>query len=282
MKRFHLIAVMILTLPLPHATGQQDAKPPNIPSPANTVKAVAKVKEVIGHMGSCADRPPNTLVGIQRAIEAGAHVAEIDVRTTRDGALICMHDEDVDRTTDGKGKVASMTLPELKRLDAGSKFAPKFAGERVPTLREVLVIAKSKITIMIDLKESDAEYAKKIATEVKEHGEPKRIVLGVRSVEHAKQFRTLLPSARQIGLIPTKDDIKPFAAAGVEVIRLWPKWLSDDSLVPQVRKLGLELHIGTGKGTRDEVLPLLAYEPESLSSDDPAQLIKTLAELRGK
>lgn len=278
MKRIHTIVVMILTLPLPRAAGQQDTEPIT----ANTVKAASKVKEVIGHMGSSADRPPNTLIGIQRAIEAGAHVAEIDARTSKDGTLICLHDEDVDRTTDGKGKVANMTLTELKRLDAGSKFAPKFAGERVPTLREVLALSKGKISVMIDLKESDEGYAKKIAAEVKEHGEPKRVVLGVRSVEHAKRFRTLLPSARQIGLIPTKDDIKTFAAAGVEVIRLWPKWLGDDSLVPQVRKLGLELHIGTGKGTREEVLPLLSHEPQSLSSDDPAQLIKTLAELRGK
>jgi len=65
------------------------------------------------------------------------------------------------------------------------------------------------------------------------------------------------------------------------VIRLWPKWLVDEALVPRVRKLGLELHLGTGLGTRAEVLPLLAHEPESLSSDDPAQLVKTLAEIAG-
>ena len=269
MKRSTLIATLVvsLSLTLPATAQQRDAK------------AAAKVKEVIGHMGSCADRPPNTLAGIRRAIEAGAHVAEIDARTTKDGALVCIHDEDVDRTTDGKGKVATLTLAELKRLDAGSKFAAKFANERVPTLREVLALSKTKIAVMIDLKESGDDYIKKIAAEVREHGEPKRTVLGVRSIEHAKQFRTLLPEARQIGLIPTTNDIKPFADAGVKVIRLWPRWLTDKTLVPQVRKLGLELHIGTGMGTRDEVLPLLVHEPESLSSDDPAQLIKTLGDI---
>ncbi len=252
------------------------------PAPPDAARASATVKEVIGHMGSCADRPPNTLAGIRRAIEAGAHVAEVDVRTTKDGALICMHDEEVDRTTDGKGKVANLTVAELKQLDAGGKFAPAFKGERVPTLREVLALSKGKIAVMIDLKESGEEYVKKIAAEVREHGEPKRVVLGIRSVEHAKQFRKLLPEARQIGLVPTPADIKPFADAGVRVIRLWPKWLVDDALVPQVRRLKLELHLGTGKGTREEVLPLLVHEPESLSSDDPARLIKTLAEIAGK
>ena len=57
--------------------------------------------------------------------------------------------------------------------------------------------------------------------------------------------------------------------------------LSDETLVPRVRKLGLELHLGTGMGTKAEVLPLLAHGPESLSSDDPATLVKTLAEIAG-
>jgi glycerophosphoryl diester phosphodiesterase len=252
------------------------------PVPPATVTAAGKVKEVIGHMGSCADRPGNTLAGVRRAIEAGAHVSEVDVRTTKDGALVCLHDAEVDRTTDGKGKVADLTLAEVKKLDAGVKFDAKFKGERVPTLREVLELSKGKIAVMIDLKEDGAEYAKAIAALVREFGEPKRVVLGVRSVDHAKRFRELLPDARQIGLVPTTEDIEPFAKAGVKVIRLWPKWLTDEKLVPRVRKLGLGLHLGTGKGTKEEVLPLLAHEPESLSSDDPARLVKTLAEIGRK
>jgi glycerophosphoryl diester phosphodiesterase len=252
------------------------------PIPADATTAAGKVKEVIGHRGSCADRPENTLAGVRRAIEAGAHVVEVDVRTTNDGVLVCLHDATVDHTTDGKGKVGDLTAAEVKRLDAGIKFDARYKGERVPTLREVLELTKGKAAVMIDLKEDAEEYIKKIAAAVQVHGEPKRVVLGVRSVEHVKQFRKLLPDARQIGLVPTVDDIEPFAKAGVKVIRLWPKWLSDEKLVPRMRKLGLELHLGTGKGTRDEVLPLLAHEPESLSSDDPARLIQTLAELRGK
>jgi glycerophosphoryl diester phosphodiesterase len=250
--------------------------------PPDPAVAAKKVKEVIGHQGSCADRPGNTLAGVRRAIEAGAHVSEVDVRTTKDGALVCLHDAEVDRTTDGRGKVANLTLAEIKRLDAGVRFDPKFKGERVPTFREVLEAAKGKVAVMIDLKEEGEGYAEAVAEQVRQFGEPKRVVLGVRSVEHAKLFRKLLPDARQIGLVPTPADIEPFAKAGVKVIRLWPKWLADPKLVPLVRKVGAELHVGTGKGTREEVLPLLAHEPESLSSDDPAQLVKTLTELRAK
>jgi glycerophosphoryl diester phosphodiesterase len=264
---------LALLLPLTAATA---AEPP-IPPEAAT--AAAKVREVIGHKGSWADRPENTLAGIRRAIEARAHAAEVDVRTTKDGVLVCLHDATVDRTTDGKGDVAGLTLDVLKKLDAGGKFDPKYRGERVPTLREVLALARGKIAVMIDLKEEGDKYAEKVAAEVRDHGEPKRVVLGVRSVDQAKLFRKLLPDARQIGLVPEAKDIEAFADEGVKVIRLWPRWLADETLVPRVRKLGLELHLGTGGGTRDEVLPLLAHGPESLSSDDPARLIATLAEL---
>jgi glycerophosphoryl diester phosphodiesterase len=85
---------------------------------------------------------------------------ELDVRRTRDGQLVCLHDDTVDRTTDGKGKVAELSLRELRQLDAGKKFGPAFAGERVPTLAEVFALLrdkKSQILIAVDLKVSDCE-----------------------------------------------------------------------------------------------------------------------------
>jgi len=252
------------------------------PTPPPIARASGKVRQIIGHRGSCADRPENTLASFRRAIETGAHIAEVDVRTTKDGALVCLHDPDLARTSDGVGKVGDLTLAEIKNFDAGSKFSSTFKDERVPELKEVLSVCKNKIDVLIDLKENGDAYVKKIAADVREHGDPKRTILGVRSVEHAKQFRELLSESRQIGLIPTVNDMKPFADAGVKMIRLWPKWLADEKLVPRLRSLGLELHLGAEKGTREELMPLLIHEPESLSSDDPAQLIKTLAELRGK
>lgn len=252
------------------------------PPPPAVARAAAGVREVIGHQGSCADRPGNTLAGLRRAIEAGAHASEVDVRTTRDGALVCLHDAEVDKTTDGTGKVAALTLADIRRLDAGVRFDAKFRGERVPTLREVLEAAFGKVGVMLDLKEDGDEYLAKIAAEVRTHGEPKRAVVGVRSVAHAKAMRMLLPEARQIGLVPTLDDIRPFAVAGVTVIRLWPRWLEDATAVARVREAKCELHLGTGGGTPAEVVPLLAHRPESLASDDPTRLVRTLRELRGK
>jgi glycerophosphoryl diester phosphodiesterase len=251
----------------------------SIADDAVLVRAAKKVREVIAHRGSSIDRPENTLASYRRAIEVGATVTECDVRTTKDGVLVSSHDPHIDRISSGKGKIADLTLAQLKAFDFGSRFDAKYKDERVPTLREILEVAKGKIDVMLDLKEEGDPYMEKVAALVRKHGEPKRIVLGVRSVEQARAFRKLLPESRQIGLIPKAGDIDAFADAGVETIRLWPKWLSDKSLVAKVRQRKKQLHLGTGKGTPEEVRPLLIHEPESLASDDPAQLLKTLAEI---
>ncbi len=93
---------------------------------------------VIGHRGAAAHAPENTLVGIRRAAELGAPWVELDAKLTADGRCIVFHDEKLDRTTDGRGRVAATTYEEISRLDAGSWFGPGFAGERVPRLEAAL------------------------------------------------------------------------------------------------------------------------------------------------
>ena len=164
---------------------------------------------------------------------------------------------------------------DLRDLSLGCKFK----GAKIPTFREILEAAGTSSDVLIDLKSEDIAYRKQIVSEIKQHGDPKRIIFGVRSVEAARFFREQLPASRQIGLIPDEDSIEAFAKAGVETIRLWPRWLSNAALVPRVRKSGAKLHIGAGAGSSEEVKPLLAHQPDSLSSDDPAKLIRTLKEL---
>ncbi len=84
-------------------------------------------------------------------------MCELDVQSTRDGAVIVLHDETVDRTTDGHGAAADLTLQEIKRLDAGAKFNPTFRGERIPTLAEVFQAVRGKLALNIEIKEGDVE-----------------------------------------------------------------------------------------------------------------------------
>lgn len=99
---------------------------------------------VVAHRGSAADAPENTLAAVRLALEHGADVVETDVKRTRDGVLVVLHDESLARTTDVRDVfperepwwIGDLTLEEVRRLDAGSWFGPAFTGEQVPTLRE--------------------------------------------------------------------------------------------------------------------------------------------------
>ncbi|MGH7097178.1 MAG: glycerophosphodiester phosphodiesterase [Stellaceae bacterium] len=99
----------------------------------------APLPPVIGHRGAAASAPENTLAAFSRARALGVRWVEFDVRLTADEVPILLHDARLERTTDGRGRVAALPLAAIRRLDAGSWFAPDFAGERVPTLDEALV-----------------------------------------------------------------------------------------------------------------------------------------------
>lgn len=107
---------------------------------------------VIAHRGASDEAPENTLASFERAIEMGADAIELDVKLSADGEAVIIHDDTVDRTTDGTGTVAEMTLAQLKQLDAGAPFDPKFTGEHIPTLREVIDLVDGRAIIFIELK----------------------------------------------------------------------------------------------------------------------------------
>jgi glycerophosphoryl diester phosphodiesterase len=101
-----------------------------------------RLVEFIAHRGGAATAPENTLGAFRAAIDAGVLAWEFDVQCSRDGELMVIHDETLERTTDGAGMVKDHSYAELKKLDAGSWFGDRWRGERVPTLREVLGLAQ--------------------------------------------------------------------------------------------------------------------------------------------
>lgn len=110
---------------------------------------------VIAHRGASGYAPENTLAAFRRAVAQGASFIETDLHLTRDAHFVAIHDETVDRTTNGKGAVQNMTLGEIRRLDAGSWFASEFMSERIPTLDDVLEFArKNDVVFYLELKPS--------------------------------------------------------------------------------------------------------------------------------
>ena len=249
--------------------------------PSDAFHAATGVKQIIAHRGASSERPECTLAAVRRAIEVGATAVELDVRESRDGQLFILHDPTLDRTSNAKGLAGELTLAQLQQLDVGSWFDATYHRERIPSLAESVRLCRGRIDILIDLKQQGVEYDRKIAATIREHGEPARTIVGVRSVGQAKRFRELLPKARQLGLIPTVDAIEEFAAAGVETIRLWPRWIREsEDVVRRVAETGKQLHLNGKTGDRDETLQLLMHQPDSVSSDDPGRLVRTLRELR--
>ncbi|WP_319406752.1 glycerophosphodiester phosphodiesterase family protein [uncultured Desulfosarcina sp.] len=106
----------------------------------------------IAHRGISARYPENTLAAFNGAIDAGAHMIELDVCLSKDRHLVVIHDETVDRTTNGTGPVKTLTLAQLRQLDAGSWFDPRFHAERLPTLSQVLDTVKGHLLVNIEIK----------------------------------------------------------------------------------------------------------------------------------
>lgn len=115
---------------------------------------------IVAHRGLLLHAPENTLTNFRACLELRLGF-EFDVEKTKDGHLVCIHDGTVDRTTNGSGEVSDLTLEELRRLDAGSWFDPKFAGEKVPTIDEVLKLVaeyqQHNVLIAVDLKAEGVE-----------------------------------------------------------------------------------------------------------------------------
>ena len=109
----------------------------------------------VSHRGDWRYAPENSLMAVQRCIDLGIDIVEIDVRLTKDGHLVLMHDLTVDRTTNGKGKVADLTLAEIKALRLKNACGVRHSRQQVPTLEEVMLLTKDKIMVNLDKTEGE-------------------------------------------------------------------------------------------------------------------------------
>jgi glycerophosphoryl diester phosphodiesterase len=157
---------------------------------------------VIAHRGASGAAPENTLAAFRKAVELGAGFIETDLQLSRDARLVALHDDTLDRTTNGRGPVSSMTVEELRRLDAGSWFRPTnheagstFVGERIPTVEEILAFGREhELGLHLEIKAtgpSGVEHA--IVGALRASGEiPRSVVLSF-AAGILKRIRDLEP-----------------------------------------------------------------------------------------
>lgn len=195
------------------------------------------------HRGLAEGVPENTLAAFRQSLARGVAVIELDLRTTRDGHLIILHDPTLDRTTDCSGAVAEQSLANIRKCDAGWSTHD---GELVPTFAEVLALARnSPSRLLLDCKAAALDA---VLREVRTHHAEAKVIIGLRSAREIARARAELPAATIIAFIPDRTDAPAFVDARADIIRLWSDWVEDDpTLVPRIQALGKPVWIMVGR-----------------------------------
>lgn len=169
----------------------------------------------VAHRGASASAPENTMAAFEKAIELGADAIELDLHVSREGELVVIHDQTLDRSTDGQGPVHARSVPELKQLDAGRWFDERFTGQRIPTLAEVLNRFAGKIVLALEVKAGSAFFPgieEQVVTILREHQAISQVA--VASFDHHALFRLkeLEPSLRTAALLVGRPVLMPVIA----------------------------------------------------------------------
>jgi glycerophosphoryl diester phosphodiesterase len=183
---------------------------------------------IIGHRGASGEAPENTLAAFRLALEQGADAVELDIHVSADGELIVCHDDTVDRTTNGTGKIELLTVLELKELDAGYWYDPRFTAEKLPLLEEVFALIPADIMINIEVKCAySTRLEKRLLELLVQYNRLESVV--VSSFDHKTLVKLKkAQSALRIGLLYSanfQSHRLMAASAGVEVYSLHPYYL---------------------------------------------------------
>ena len=206
---------------------------------------------LLAHRGVVRHAPENTLPAFAVAIELGVSI-ELDVYQTRDGQLAVIHDNTVDRTTNGTGDVTQMTMAEVRRLDAGSWFHPSFSGLQVPTLDEVLELVRQRqrnpVTIALNMKVISPGIEEKIVRLVEKHDLFGQLFAFGQPADSSRRFKKVNPKLRTT--VVKIYDSKQFADALNNPLAdcLWVGFVPGRNEMDEAHRLGrqvwLSLHIG--------------------------------------
>ncbi len=171
---------------------------------------------ICAHRGDVKNAPENTLPAFQSAVKKGVHMIEFDVRMTKDGHLVIMHDEKVDRTTNGKGKVQDFLSEEIYKLDAGKWFSDSFAGTKIPSLYEVIDTIPYGILCNVHVY-GDEFVTEVVAKTLKETGQMGRCFIACNNEKQVEVLREKVPEMK-ICLLPERlEKRRDFIERGIRL-----------------------------------------------------------------
>lgn len=241
---------------------------------------------IIAHRGDSAHRPENTAAAFKSALDMGADLLELDVQLTKDGQVVVIHDGSVDRTTDGRGRVADMTLAEIRKLSAGypERFGDRFVSEKVPTLIEALTQARGRAKVMIEIKKES------ISDSEEEDGIEARVVAAVREARMEanvllisfdrralRRLQKLAPEMRRGHLFyrATPEEVLE-GAAEVETDLVMPeKGMLSDELTQAARDAGIKVATWVVDDV-EELKDLARFDLFGVGSNRPGALLDAI------
>jgi glycerophosphoryl diester phosphodiesterase len=253
-----LVAVALLTPPAPEFAFFESDRP-----------------MVIAHQGGEGLRPSNTLIAFENAVALGVDVLEMDVHSTNDGVLVLIHDDTVDRTTDGTGRVNDFTLAELQQLDAGEYWTAddgattpyRGQGVRIPTLEEVLT-AFPQMKFNIEIKQVEPSIASSLCETLRAHDLTDRALIASFHPTAMNEFRAACP---EVATSMVEDEIRPFFI--LNTIFLGALY-NPPGAAFQVPEYSGSLHVLTPRFVRGAQANNVAVHPWTI--DDPADMARFL------
>lgn len=235
---------------------------------------------VLGHRGAKGHAPENTLASFRKAIELKATMTELDIHTSKDGHLIVMHDPVVDRTTNGSGRITDLTLEEIRRLDAGSWYGPKFAGEKVPTLQEVIDVIKGHIDLNVEVKGGelfDPDLVDLLIEHIISNDIVEHVVVSSFQREYLREIKRKAPAV-QIALLYSAELSEPWKEAEDEGWHLHPHLRRVDAqLIDEAHSRGIMVRAWNPNAAED-MRPLVRLGVDGIGTDNPEVLLRVLAE----
>lgn len=226
---------------------------------------------VTAHRGDSANAPENTMAAFQLAVENQADIIELDVRQTKDGMYIIMHDENLKRTIGVNHRVGDVDFEYIEGLDAGTKFSEAYAGERIPTLEEVLIFAKEQdVFLNIELKpaKTDTNYEQGIVEMLEEYDMLGQCVVASADYDVLKNVKQLNPDIQTVYIMNMA--IGEFGDMEyVDIFSIKHTFISAN-MVKNIHKNGKEVYAWTVDNEND-IKELLMLDVDSIITDDPYQ-----------
>jgi glycerophosphoryl diester phosphodiesterase len=285
-----ILSILLVMMTACSVSPAAPATPAAAASPTAPAATVKKTLYIVGHRGAAGLAPENTLAAFQKGLDLGVDAVELDVHLSKDGELVVIHDPKLDRTTDGTGNVAAMTLAELKKYNAAANFKGSGYGvQRIPTLQEVFSLVGKKAHIHIEIK-LDAEknrypgIEEKVLAVVQSNQALERTTISSFDFETVRTVAKLEPKIdrrlivstdyfRQMGLKGKgpADIAADLQAQGGKVVDVDKTYLSD-YIITAIKNAGMDI-AGWTVNDPEQMKKLAALGITMFTSDRPDLLL---------